>query len=183
MATAFPVEKDNLSNPESTDSLVGHAQQHQNVNDAIEAIENVIGVTNSTDSSSITYKVNNLATIVEGIGNNTDTVSELLGLDGNNDLVVNGIENPTAIDSFALDTWRSVNYRLQISRGASFYTCSLSAIQDGINVHVSESDIVSNTDNNLFTYTFEENQGIISLVVAPVSTEITARFVRTAIKI
>lgn len=183
MSTAFPVEKDNLSNPESTDSLDGHAQQHQNVNDAIESIENVLGVTNSEDSTSITYKVNNLSTLVEGIGNNTDMVSELLGLDGNNDLTVSGIENPTAIDSFALDTWRSAKYNLQISRGAYFYTSNLSVVQDGTNVHVSESDIVSNTDINLFTYTFEENQGIISLIVAPVSNEITARFIRTAIKI
>jgi hypothetical protein len=183
MATAFPVEKDNLSNPESTDSLVGHAQQHQNVNDAIEAIEDVIGITNSSDSSSITYKVNELSTLVDGLTNNTDTISELLGLDGNNDLTVNGIENPTAVDSFAIDTWRSLNYELQVSRGAYFYKCRLAVLQDGINVHVSESDIVSNTDNNLFTYTFEESSGIISLVVAPVSTEISVRFIRTAVKI
>jgi len=183
MTTTFPVEKDNLSNPEATDSLSGHAQQHQNVNDAIEAIENVIGVTNSSDSSTITYKVNELATLVDGLSNNTDNISELLGLDGNNDLTVNGIENPTSIDSFAIDVWRSVQYRLQITRGAEFYTCTLSAVQDGMNVHVSESDIVSNTNNSLFSYTFEENSGIISLVVAPVSTDISARFIRTAVKI
>ncbi len=64
MATSFPTSKDNLSNPSSTDELVGHAEQHANANDAIEAIENVIGVTNSNDSSTITYKVNNLSTAV-----------------------------------------------------------------------------------------------------------------------
>ena len=38
------------------------------------------------------------------------------------------------------------------------------------------------TNNSLFTYTFEENSGIISLRVTPVSGSISVRFVRTALK-
>ena len=183
MATSFPTSKDNLSNPEASDSLSGHASQHQNANDAIEAIENVIGVTNSADSSTITYKVNNLSTLVDGLTNNTDTISELLGLEGNNDLEVNGIENLTEIDHFASDVWRSAQYSLQISKNAYFYRSNLTVVNDGANINVAESDIVSNTDISLFTYTFEENSGIISFKVAPVSGSISARFTRTAIKI
>ena len=69
MATNFPTSKDALTNPSATDELVGHAAQHSNLNDAIEAIENVIGVTNSTDADSLTYKVNALSASVVGISN------------------------------------------------------------------------------------------------------------------
>jgi len=48
MATQYPLGLDNLINPTSTDRLdsatVPHHTQHQNVNDAIEAIQTVIGV-------------------------------------------------------------------------------------------------------------------------------------------
>ena len=62
MATTFPASKDQLINPQSTDStsLVSHASQHANANDAIEALENKVGVDNSTDPSSLDYKVRQL---------------------------------------------------------------------------------------------------------------------------
>lgn len=182
MATNFPTSKDVLTNPSATDELVGHAAQHTNINDAIEAIETVIGVTNSTDSDSLTYKVNSLSASVIGIANTSDTITELLGLEGNNDLEVNGIENPTNIDSFAKASWRTVNYKIQVKHNNDVYTSSITAIHDGSDIMVSESDIVSTTSNSLFTYTFEENSGIISLRVTPVSGSISVRFYRTAIK-
>jgi hypothetical protein len=62
MATTFPASKDQLINPQPTDStsLVSHASQHANANDAIEALENKVGVDNSTDTSSLDYKVRQL---------------------------------------------------------------------------------------------------------------------------
>jgi hypothetical protein len=42
MSTSFPDSLDNLSNPNATDELVGHAQQHANANDAIEAMQTKI---------------------------------------------------------------------------------------------------------------------------------------------
>ena len=182
MASNFPADKDNLSNPSSTDEMIGHAAQHANANDAIEALETVVGVTNSTDSDSLTYKINSLSTALAGVSNTSDTISELLGLEGNNDLEVNGIENPTNIDSFAKSTWRTVNYKLQVKKGIDVYSSDIAAVHDGTNVLVSESNIVSTTDNSLFTYTFEESSGIINLRVTPVSGSISVRFIRTAIK-
>jgi hypothetical protein len=182
MATVFPTSKDNLTNPNSTDELVGHAAQHANANDAIEALETVVGVTNSADSNSLTYKINNLSTAVDGLTNNSGYVEELLGLDGNNDLEVNGIENQTTIDSFAKSVWKSVFYKIQVTKGADVYSSDISTTHDGTNVLVSETNIISTTDNNLFTYTFEETSGIINLRVTPVSGSISVRFIRTAIK-
>jgi hypothetical protein len=62
MATTFPASKDELINPQSTDStaLVSHAAQHANANDAIGALQSKVGVDNSTDQSSLDYKVRQL---------------------------------------------------------------------------------------------------------------------------
>jgi hypothetical protein len=46
MASTYPGAIDNLSNPDATDPLSNpaHAEQHSDANDAIEAIENTLGV-------------------------------------------------------------------------------------------------------------------------------------------
>ena len=62
MATSFPTSKDILINPDGLDSVaeVSHSAQHANANDAIEALENKVGVNNSTDVNSLDYKVKQL---------------------------------------------------------------------------------------------------------------------------
>ena len=182
MATTFPASKNNLSNPTATDELSGHAAQHANANDAIEALETVVGVTNSTDSSSLTYKLNALSTSVTTLSNQGTAIEALLGLEGNNDLTVNGIENPTTIDSFLAADYRTVKYSLQISRGSDYYFSNITAIHDSSTVYVSESDIVSNSDTSLCTTAFTFTNGIISLVITPITTAVTARYIRTALK-
>ncbi len=61
MPTFFPAALDTLTNPApgpTGDSLdTGHAAQHGNANDAIEAIQARIGVTGSADPSSIDYRL------------------------------------------------------------------------------------------------------------------------------
>ena len=182
MATSFPTSKDNLSNPSANDELTGHAAQHTNANDAIEAIQSKLGVDGSTDENSIDYKVTNLEALVTTVTNNSNATSELLGLEGNNDLTVYGIENPTSLDSFAKNTWRTVRYNLQVTKGNEIYTSEILASHDGTDIMISETNIMSNTNNSLFTYTFEENSGIISLRITPTSGEIAARFIRTAVR-
>ena len=182
MSTNFPDSLDNLDNPGATDSLSGHAQLHTDINDAIEAIQTKVGVDGSTDPNSLDYKVEAISTAITNIQNSTDTGDVLLGLDGNNDLVINGIENKTVIDDFAKNLYRTVKYELQISRGSEYISSSLVVLNDGSNINVAESNIISNTDNSLATVTFEENSGIIGLCVTPVTTEVTVRYYRTALK-
>jgi hypothetical protein len=61
--TDFPVNLDNLSNPGATTDLLnsnpalGHAKQHTDANDAIEALETKIGIDDSTDPDSLDYKI------------------------------------------------------------------------------------------------------------------------------
>lgn len=182
LATNYPESIDSLNNPESTDSLQGHAAQHANANDAIEAIQTKIGIDGSEDPASIDYKINLLETQFGNLENQSDTLSTLLGLEGNNDLVITGIENKTTIDSYDITMYRSADYRVQISRGSEFCYSKITILADGSNINVSESDIVSNTNNSLANITFEENSGIISLCVAPVSSAVTVRYFRTALK-
>ena len=86
MATNFPTSLDNLSNPQGTDSLAGHAALHGNVNDALEALQAKVGVNNSGDSNSIDYKISQLESQLSDLDSQSDSTLSLLGLDGNNDL-------------------------------------------------------------------------------------------------
>lgn len=182
MPSNYPDSLDNLTNPESTSTLEGHAALHASVNDALEAIELKLGVDGSTDSNSIDYKVSQLASDLASL--DAENTGELLGVEGNNDIsaTVCGIENPTTLDSFAKNTWSTVKYTIQITRGSEVYASDILVLSDGTDVNVAESNIISNTDNNLFNYTFEENSGIIDFKIAPVSTAVEARYYRTAIK-
>ena len=107
MASTFPTSKDNLSNPAATDDLSGHAAQHANANDSIEALENAVGITNSADSSSLTYKINQLSTSVTTLSNTASAIETLMGIEGNNDLTIAGIQNKTTIDSYSAADYRT----------------------------------------------------------------------------
>jgi hypothetical protein len=184
MTTGFPATKDEFINPNSFDALSApsHSEQHSHANDAIRALEDVVGVTNSEDSNSLTYKVNELGTAVSSIGNTSDTTLVLLGLDGNNDLEVTNLENKTVIDSFASSAFRSADYSIQITRGQYHEAFKMKALQDGSNIYVTTSDVISNIDSSLANVTFEQNSGIINLCVTPTGSPVSVRFIRTALK-
>lgn len=185
MATNFPNNIDALTNPNSTDPLSNpsHSQQHINANDAIEALQTKVGINGSEDVNSLDYKIADIFSQLQDLGNSTDIVQTLLGLEGNNDVVVNGIENKTAIDSFSKTLYRTVRYVVQLSRGSEFVSEALDIVNDGTDLHVQEYEISSNTQNTLAVVTLEESSGIINLCVTPTSTAVTARFYRTALKI
>jgi len=64
MTTNFPSSLDDFTNPTAQDSLnsdtVPHADQHANLNDAVEALEAKVGINSSADTNSLDYKVNNI---------------------------------------------------------------------------------------------------------------------------
>jgi hypothetical protein len=184
MSTSFPDSLDTLTNPSSTDSLSSpsHAQQHANANDAIEALQSKVGIDGSEDINSLDYKVADVIAQLQDIGNATSIAEVLLGLEGNNDLTVEGIENKTAVDEFSKTAYRTVSYKLQISKGSEYATSDILLLNDGTNLNVVESNIISNTNSSLANVTFEENSGIISLNVAPISGSVTARYYRTSLK-
>jgi len=65
MATNYPTSKDVLTNPTATDkvSVVNHADQHANANDAIEALETKVGIDGSAVTTTHDYK---LSSVIDG---------------------------------------------------------------------------------------------------------------------
>jgi hypothetical protein len=184
MATNFPESLDNITNPNSSDSLSNpsHSQQHINANDAIESLQIKVGIDGSQDTNSLDYKVSNIEDILLEMGGSTSSATALLGAEGNNDLLVTGIENKTTIDTFDSDIWGTIKYTIQISNNNEYYSSEMFIIEDGSSISVSESNIVSNTSTNLATVGFERNGSIISLTITPLLPSINARFYRTALK-
>jgi len=77
--TDYPVSIDTFVNPLSTDSVkaVSHAAQHSKVNDALHAIELKLGVSGSTDATSIENRLTTLKSFVDNI--NTSQIIENSG--------------------------------------------------------------------------------------------------------
>ena len=182
MVANYPSALDNLSNPEANSSLEGHSTLHGLVNDAIEALESKVGVDGSTNTDSLDYKVSQLRTDLNSL--DAENSSEILGLEGNNDVTIYGIENKTTIDSFSKTVYKTAEYKIQIDRASGNLTHSstILLLNDGANIYISESNIISNTDQTLASVTFEENNGIISLCVTPSIGSIKVRYIRTALK-
>ena len=182
MATSFPENLDSLTNPNSNDSLSNpsHSQQHINANDAIEALQTKIGINGSQDTNSLDYKVSSIETQLSGL--ETNNAVEVLGSTGNNDLTVTGIENKTTLDSFDSNVWGTVKYTIQISHNSDYYASEIFLVEDGTNINMSESNIVSNTNTHLADIEFEKNSSIINLVITPALPSVNARYYRTALK-
>ena len=68
MATQYPNNLDNFSNPTSLDNLnsvtVPHATQHANLNDAVEAIEATLGLSPQGGYSSVKTRIENIENYV-----------------------------------------------------------------------------------------------------------------------
>lgn len=107
-----------------------------------------------------------------------------LGADGNNSQVINGIENPTVIDTIDTSVWRTTKYLIQISHSASssFVGTELHLIFDGTNVNISEYGTVSNAESDIATISASLSSGIISMTVTPILSPVTVRFYRTGLK-
>jgi len=180
VAANFPNSLDSITNPNLTDPLSSpsHSEQHIFANTAIEALEAKVGVDGSTDPNSLDYKVSQL----EAVGGTTTV--EVLGLQGNNDLEVYGIENPTTIDTLDTSVWQSAEYKLQVTKGSDVYSSEINVLFTPSGVNVSEFNIITSSDGvtNPANFEFVYNGSIIDLVVTPISNSVSVRFYRTALK-
>lgn len=68
MATNFPTSLDTLVNPLSGDNVnaPSHAAQHTNANDAIEALEQKVGITNSAVTTTHDYRISQVELLLAG---------------------------------------------------------------------------------------------------------------------
>jgi hypothetical protein len=110
-----------------------------------------------------------------------------LGTSGNNEQVINGIENTTIVDSFPEDEWRMVKYLISISKNVSgenkFYATELTILVDGVNTNVSQYGIIDN-DGDIGTVNVSRVSGSIRLIVTPnpLVKPVTVRFARMGLK-
>lgn len=110
-----------------------------------------------------------------------------LGSEGNNELEVSGIENPTIIDTVPLADWRMIKYLVSISKntgGANkFYATEYSILIDNTDINVAEYGSIDN-DGEVGTITVTAAAGNLQLLVTPnpALIPITARFARVGLK-
>lgn len=110
-----------------------------------------------------------------------------LGSFGNNENTINGIENPTVIDSFDATQWRMMKYMVSISKTTDgdnkFYATEFNILVDGTNVSVSEYGTIDN-DGNMGTIAVSRTGSTVALTVTPDPTikPVTVRFARMGLK-
>jgi hypothetical protein len=174
LASNFPNAIDSIVNPNSTDALSNpsHSEQHIIANTAIEAIETKIGVDNSTDPSSLDYMIRHAA-----------SQGSSLGSGGNNSASeVPVIENPTNLDQIDGDIYGTIKYILQLTYNDLYYVSDITIFDSTTGIDYVESNIISNTNEQLATVAFVKNGSIISLVVTPENASVNARYYRTSLK-
>lgn len=108
-----------------------------------------------------------------------------LGASGNNESTVTGIENPTVFDTINTTIWRSIKYSIQLSdsNGGTYESTEISIVFDGSNINMSEFGTVANQSGSIATISATLNNGIISMVVTPITRPMTIRFSRTGLKV
>lgn len=92
MGSNFPASLDTLRDPSPGDPRTDHAQEHDNENDAIVALQVKVGIDNSTDINSLDYKVNHsniswnpqvITTELTSKFTATSAVPQIVGASGN----------------------------------------------------------------------------------------------------
>jgi hypothetical protein len=110
-----------------------------------------------------------------------------LGVTGNNENTITGIENVTVIDNFDATVWRMVKYLVSISKTSSgdnkFYATELTILVDGTNVNVSEYGTIDN-DGNIGTISVSRTGDTVALTVTPdpAIKPVTVRYARMGLK-
>lgn len=62
----FPIQLDDFTDPVGSSSMEdAHPELHKDVNDAIEALESKVGITDSADVNSLDYKVRNMGSVTD----------------------------------------------------------------------------------------------------------------------
>lgn len=110
-----------------------------------------------------------------------------LGSFGNNENTINGIENPTVVDSFDATEWRMMKYMVSISKTTDgdnkFYATEFNILVDGTNINVSEFGTIDN-DGNMGTIAVTRTGNTVAMTVTPdpLIQPVTVRFARMGLK-
>jgi len=134
MTTSFPASLDTLTNPTSGDSLnsPSHSGQHADANDAIEALQAKVGVDGSAVTTSLDYKVRNIADA-------TVTNSVVQGLEESWNVAATAATGTVDFDTLTSTAWlyttdASANWTLNVRGDGSTTLDSLLSVGDSITV-------------------------------------------------
>jgi hypothetical protein len=114
--------------------------------------------------------------------------AQQLGVAGNNEIEIFGIENTTVIESVNINEWRWLKYMISISKISDginkFYATELTILIDKENINASESNIIDN-DGDVGTISVSRNGSNLQLVVTPLPNirPITVRYARMGLKL
>ena len=115
------------------------------------------------------------------------SASNELGVAGNNEHEIAGIENITVIDNFDATQWRLVKYIVSIAKTSAgdnlYWATELSILIDGDSVSVSEYGTIDN-DGNIGTVNVSRTGNTVALTVTPdpAIKPVTVRFARMGLK-
>jgi hypothetical protein len=118
----------------------------------------------------------------------TGVGAQQLGVSGNNELEIFGIENRTVIESVSLSEWRWLKYMVSILKNSDginkVYATELTILIDQENINVSESGVIDN-DGDIGTVSVSRNGSNLELVVTPLPNirPITVRYARMGLKL
>ena len=88
-----------------------------------------------------------------------------------------------SIDTFAIATYRSVSYDIQITRGSLFHTTTIKIVHDGTDTYMTEYATMT-TGSSLASFSSDINSGNVRLLATPTSATSTVfKIVRTLIKV
>jgi hypothetical protein len=113
--------------------------------------------------------------------------AQQLGVSGNNEVEIFGIENTTVIESVNINEWRWLKYMISISKISGgvnkFYATELTILIDNETVSISESGVIDN-DGDMGTISVSKNGSNLELVVTPLPNirPITVRYARLGLK-
>ena len=114
--------------------------------------------------------------------------AQQLGVSGNNEVEIFGIENTTVIESVNINEWRWLKYMISISKISGgvnkFYATELTILIDTNDINVSESNVIDN-DGDMGTISVSRNGSNLQLVVTPLPNirPITVRYARMGLKL
>jgi len=114
--------------------------------------------------------------------------AEALGANGNNEIEIFGIENPTVIESVNINEWRWLKYMISISKISGGvnknYATELTILIDSTNINVSESNVIDN-DGDMGTISVSRSGSNLQVIVTPLPNirPITVRYARMGLKL
>jgi hypothetical protein len=134
---------------------------------------NGITISTNTSTKTITLGLGNSSPVTETI-NNTALISAGSFVTSNT--------NQVTIDTFAVASYRSAKYHLQVTSGTSYHVLEIRILHDGTTVYIGKYGEIY-TISSLGEFDAVISGGVMALLFSPVNAVSTVRFDRVALTV